>query len=92
MVQSPSTGRVPEAIAAYERALRLAPNDAGTLNDLGTALLAENKPDEALKHLERAASLSPGASSCVVIRARSDFSPSICALSSMRSTKRMISA
>ena len=47
-------GRVEEAIRAYEAAARIAPKDARTLGDLGTALLADNQVDDAIAVLKRA--------------------------------------
>ena len=50
-------GRVSDAIRAYEAAARIAPGDARTFGDLGTALLADNQVDKAIVALKRAVSL-----------------------------------
>jgi len=47
------------AIAAFERAIALAPDSADTARGLGTALMAAGRAQEALPHLERAVSLGP---------------------------------
>jgi len=45
-------GRVPEAVACYERAIAIDPSNAGSHNDLGIALLGEGKADEAIAQFE----------------------------------------
>ena len=52
-------GRIPEAIAALEKAVRLDPKSAQAHNFLGGALLAAGRPQEALSHLRRASALAP---------------------------------
>ncbi len=53
-------GRMPEAEAAYREALRLQPDDATALNELGTLLGEADRFDEALDCHQRAAALRPG--------------------------------
>ena len=53
-----ATGRTQAAIAAYERAAKLAPADARIQNDLGTAYLAQNRFDRALPALKRAVEIA----------------------------------
>lgn len=48
-----------EAKAAIEKALRLAPNDAGVLAEYGHVLSFSGRPDEAIPVLERALALCP---------------------------------
>jgi tetratricopeptide (TPR) repeat protein len=47
-------GRVDEAIAHYQNALRILPGYAQVHNNLGNALLQEGKVDEAISHFQRA--------------------------------------
>ncbi|MBI3242649.1 MAG: tetratricopeptide repeat protein [Chloroflexi bacterium] len=49
-----------QAVAAYRAALGEFPDDTGVLSNLGLALLAMNKPDEALIVYQHTARLSPG--------------------------------
>jgi Tfp pilus assembly protein PilF len=50
---------IPGAIADYEAALRLDPDDAGTHMNLGTAYQAGNKNDRAAAEYRRAIQLDP---------------------------------
>jgi predicted O-linked N-acetylglucosamine transferase (SPINDLY family) len=52
-------GRLNEAIAHYERALALDPENARLLNNLGLALAAQGKIEQAIRHYERALALYP---------------------------------
>ncbi len=51
----------PGAAALAERAQRLAPDNASVLDTLGWTLLRENRDQEAIAHLSRAAELAPDA-------------------------------
>jgi tetratricopeptide (TPR) repeat protein len=51
--------RVPEAIAAFRRALELQPDYVEAMNNLGNALRATGRSAEALPHFRRAAELRP---------------------------------
>ena len=51
-------GRYAEAINAYQRALKSAPNDAGLYNNLGNALASAGRFDEAIGALQRARELN----------------------------------
>ena len=51
--------RLPEAEASYREALELAPDRADILANLGYVLLQENRAQEALPFIEKAATLSP---------------------------------
>jgi len=53
-------GRTSEAAAAYEEALKLAPNDADVLLKTGAYKLAAGQKEEAIKLLERCVKLLPG--------------------------------
>ncbi|HYT92769.1 MAG TPA: tetratricopeptide repeat protein, partial [Gemmataceae bacterium] len=53
-------GRSDEAIANYEQALRLDPKLAPAHRNLGVALQASGRPEEALDHLRQAVALEPG--------------------------------
>jgi protein O-GlcNAc transferase len=53
-------GRTSEAIAHYERALSLNPDDAPAHNNLGLMLATQGRTSEAIIHYERALSLNPG--------------------------------
>jgi TolB-like protein/DNA-binding winged helix-turn-helix (wHTH) protein/Tfp pilus assembly protein PilF len=63
--------RYDDAIRESRSALAVEPNNAGTLAGLGFALIADNKPADAIPVLEKALSLSPGSPSAtgVLIRA-----------------------
>jgi hypothetical protein len=52
-------GRYGEALASYERALQLKPNDVATLNNCSKALSQLNRLDDALACLRRALALQP---------------------------------
>lgn len=54
-----TTGDIPNATAAFERALRSAPNDAPTMVWLAEAALDQGRPDAAEPFLTRALSLEP---------------------------------
>jgi tetratricopeptide (TPR) repeat protein len=53
-------GRVPEAIAHSEEALRIRPRDADAQNNLGLALLQTGDVQRAIAHLEKALEIDPG--------------------------------
>lgn len=53
-------GRLPEAIAHSEEALRIRPNDADAQNNLGLALLQTGDVQRAVAHLEKALAIDPG--------------------------------
>jgi tetratricopeptide (TPR) repeat protein len=53
-------GRVPEAIAHSEEALRIRPGDADAQNNLGLALLQIGDVQRAAAHLEKALVIDPG--------------------------------
>src|SRR5262249_22131699 len=53
------TGRYSEAVAAYRRALDLAPTDGRLYNNLGNALANLRRYDEAIAALKRAIDLIP---------------------------------
>jgi TolB-like protein/Flp pilus assembly protein TadD len=63
--------RYEDAIRESHSALAIQPNNAVNLMDLGFALIADNKPDEAIPVLEKALTLSPGSPAVtgVLIRA-----------------------
>ena len=52
--------RPAEALAAYDQALRLAPNFAAAFNNRGSALLELQRFADALSCFERALALRPG--------------------------------
>ena len=52
-------GKVPEAIAQYEQALRLKPDSAGTHNNLGIALFQQGRVPEAIAQYEQALQIKP---------------------------------
>ncbi len=52
-------GRLEEATAAYEEAARVGPTEAWPLLALGSLLLDQSRPADALPHLRRAACLTP---------------------------------
>ncbi|MDD2880961.1 MAG: tetratricopeptide repeat protein [Rhodoferax sp.] len=49
-----SQGKYAESVASSQRALELLPNDAATLNNLGTALIGTGQLDDALKCIQQA--------------------------------------
>jgi tetratricopeptide (TPR) repeat protein len=53
------SGRVPEAIVQYERALRIKPDYAAAQYNLGNALLQVGRPHDAIGHYEQALRLMP---------------------------------
>jgi protein O-mannosyl-transferase len=53
-------GRVPEAIAHSEEALRIRPSDADAQNNLGLALLQTGDVKRAVGHLQKALEIDPG--------------------------------
>jgi tetratricopeptide (TPR) repeat protein len=53
-------GRVSEAIAHSEKALRIRPGDADAQNNLGLALLQTGDVKRAVTHLQRALEIDPG--------------------------------
>jgi len=52
-------GKPDEAIAHFQKALELDPNDADVLNTLGDVLLHEGKVDEAIAHFKRLLQIKP---------------------------------
>ena len=52
-------GDYDEAIASYEKALELMPNDLAILNDLGLTLISNCQLDDALVYLDKAIALQP---------------------------------
>ncbi|MGD1019113.1 MAG: tetratricopeptide repeat protein [Verrucomicrobiia bacterium] len=54
------SGRIQEAIAHYERALRLNPDYADAHNNLGLALMSLGRVPEAIGHFEQALTIRPG--------------------------------
>jgi Flp pilus assembly protein TadD len=52
-----AVGRIPEALALFEKAARHGPDDANVLTNLGNALLRSGRVDEAEDVLQRAAEL-----------------------------------
>ncbi|PZR73182.1 MAG: hypothetical protein DLM73_11325 [Chthoniobacterales bacterium] len=55
-------GRTPEAIAHFERALQIDPNQGWVYSSLGAALLEIGRPDASLVHLQKAIELDPNSS------------------------------
>ena len=53
-------GRVPEAITAYEAAIKEQPGDGRLLNNLANAYRATGRPDRAIELLRRAVAAEPG--------------------------------
>jgi predicted O-linked N-acetylglucosamine transferase (SPINDLY family) len=53
-------GRYPEAIAAYERALAMAPSEPNILNNLGLALQADGQTERAVASYRAALASKPG--------------------------------
>jgi cytochrome c-type biogenesis protein CcmH/NrfG len=51
--------RYPEAIAAYEQALRINPNDADASTDLGVCYYYSNDPDRALRQFDASLKVNP---------------------------------
>ena len=49
----------PNAIEAYERSLKINPNDPDVSTDLGVSYYSMNRPDEALAQFERSLKISP---------------------------------
>lgn len=54
-----SKGDIPKAVAAFEQALRAAPNDVPTMTWLAEAALDRGQPDAAMSLLSKALSLEP---------------------------------
>lgn len=52
-------GRYDEAIATFQQAIRIRPDDPHGHNDLGNVLVLAGRPAEALPHFERALALKP---------------------------------
>ena len=52
-------GRIEEAIARFQNALRINPDQASVHSSLGVALLETGRPDESLAHLQSAVALDP---------------------------------
>ena len=52
-------GKLPEAIASYERALRIQPNSYLANREMGSAVLQSGKPAESIKFAKRAVELNP---------------------------------
>jgi cytochrome c-type biogenesis protein CcmH/NrfG len=50
---------VPEAIAAYEKALALDPNNASVHTDLGIMYRRANRPEDAVREFDRAIAIDP---------------------------------
>ncbi|MDP9170458.1 MAG: tetratricopeptide repeat protein [Acidobacteriota bacterium] len=55
-----SAGKFPEAVAAYENAVRLSPGSAGALRTLAAGYLAAGQPTRAADTLKRAVEAAPG--------------------------------
>lgn len=55
-------GRPADALPLLQRAVALAPDDAGSVNALGLNLLAQERAEEALGCFDRVCTLAPGAS------------------------------
>jgi tetratricopeptide (TPR) repeat protein len=55
-------GRTPEAIAHFERALQIDPNQAWVYSSMGAALLETGRPNESLSSLQKAIELDPKSS------------------------------
>lgn len=53
------TARPAEALAEFERVLRLDPRHAEAHNNLGRALVQLGRPEEALRHVREAVRLNP---------------------------------
>ena len=52
-------GRPDEALASYDQALALRPDDANTFNNRGSALMALGHAEEALASYDRALAIKP---------------------------------
>jgi len=59
LMQSHEAAALREALPEFEAELRLNPRDAAAEYEIAQVLLAEQKPDDALPHLQRAADLAP---------------------------------
>jgi tetratricopeptide (TPR) repeat protein len=68
-------GKAAEAVAAFTRAIALAPGDAGTRNELGAALLELGRTREAAENFRRAIELKP-----LFAEARTNLGFVLCAL------------
>ena len=55
----PQEGRADEAIAQYQKALQIKPDDVLAHNNLGYALLQKGQVDEAIAHCQKALQLKP---------------------------------
>jgi tetratricopeptide (TPR) repeat protein len=53
------TGKTPDAIASYEKALSINNDSSQTHNNLGSALAESGRFDEAMTHIQRAIELNP---------------------------------
>ncbi len=53
-------GQVDEAIAHFQKALEIRPNDVEANNSLGTALFQNGRVDEGLVHLQKTLEIQPG--------------------------------
>jgi tetratricopeptide (TPR) repeat protein len=53
-------GKIDEAIAQYQMALKMDPNDAETWNNFGNALFRKGNVDEAVSHYQMALQIRPG--------------------------------
>jgi protein O-GlcNAc transferase len=60
--------RFEEALASYDNALALEPDDAETFNNRGTVLLDLNRPDDALENFAKALDLQPGYADALINR------------------------
>src|SRR3989338_3843982 len=52
-------GKAVEAVKAYEKGLRLNPDNGGALNNIGVYYLSKNDVEHAEEHFARAASVNP---------------------------------
>src|SRR5205823_5382190 len=53
-------GRLPDAVAQFEEALRLRPDEPEARSNLGSALQLQGRTREAMPHLRQAIRLAPG--------------------------------